>query len=141
MVQHGVGFLAGRHNSDCTPVPGTPIESLGAADEDARAPVVRQCDTKTAGFSRRQPGKGADQRQPANRSNKPKSLLRRKRRLPESNWCKRLCRPLRSHSAKATRWLIEPTSGGFLKCSLGLTANSLPKLPGRSPAGCLDEVA
>jgi hypothetical protein len=61
------------------------------------------------------------------------------RRLPESNRCKRLCRPLRSHSAKAPSWLIEPNSGGFLKCSLGLTANSLPKLPGRSSAGRPDE--
>src|SRR3712207_835119 len=28
---------------------------------------------------------------------------RTKRRRPESNWCKRLCRPLRSHSARAPK--------------------------------------
>src|ERR1700761_8766165 len=28
------------------------------------------------------------------------------RRPPESNRCKRLCRPLRSHSARAPSWLI-----------------------------------
>lgn len=30
MIQHSVGFLAGRHNSDCTPVLGTPIGVLGS---------------------------------------------------------------------------------------------------------------
>lgn len=57
MVEHGVGFLAGRHSADCTPVLMTPIGALRDADAHARAPVVRQCDTKTAGFSRRQPDK------------------------------------------------------------------------------------
>jgi hypothetical protein len=65
--------------------------------------LVRQCDTKTVGFNRRQPDNEGAQKQPTNRSGKPKSPLRRKRRLPESNRCKRLCRPLRSHSAKAPR--------------------------------------
>jgi hypothetical protein len=64
---------------------------------------------------------------PENRSSKPQTPPQSQRRLPESNRCKRLCRPLRSHSAKAPR-LDRSVLGTARTCrtSAGQLKPSLP---------------
>ena len=76
------------------------------AVKSGQHPVVRQCDTE-------QPDTIGASRKTEPPSKPPLSALRRgiwptcgrfvERRLPESNRCKRLCRPLRNHSAKAPK--------------------------------------
>ncbi len=51
--------------------------------------------TGSPNLPRLHPDRGGSKRTPVS------FRLSAERRLPESNWCKRLCRPLRSHSAKA----------------------------------------
>ena len=53
-------------------------------------------------------GRTQRQNRRCNGSDKRNTACQSQRRLPESNRCKRLCRPLRSHSAKAPRALILP---------------------------------
>ena len=63
---------------------------------------------------------------------RPGACIERRRR-PESNWCKRLCRPLRSHSATAPggvgkgSWSLAPDGVAILKTRL----LRLIRIPGR----------
>ena len=77
----------------CTQVLPNEISEQVGPRRQPRGPQMGQSCHEITGYNRNQPDKTRPTDLATSGSSKPKSLLRRKRRLPESNWCKRLCRP------------------------------------------------